>query len=261
MASRSSSPRSSRSISRPGVATATSILREVADLAVHRGAAVERGDAHADLLADRAQHVDDLLGELAGRDEHERRGVAGLGRLRGLQRGEAERQGLARAGLGLAAHVAAGERVLDGRGLDGEGLVDALRREGVDDLGPEAERLECGHVSPQPVRRVGGRSSASPNGKQVRDGRGLRQMIGTRDTRLAGQGSLSAHRGLATPVRSCEPGRARLRGDGVALSLAVAQDRQRSEHQADRGRPDEGGPDVVPGRVGEVASGVGTENQ
>ena len=59
------------------------LAREVADLAVHRRAAVERGDAHADLLADRAQHVDDLLGELAGRHEHERGRMSGL---RGLRR-------------------------------------------------------------------------------------------------------------------------------------------------------------------------------
>ena len=55
---------------------------QVAHLLVERGAAVERGDAHADLLAERREHVDDLLGELARRHEHERGGVAGLGRRR-----------------------------------------------------------------------------------------------------------------------------------------------------------------------------------
>ena len=59
-----------------------SCATEVADLAFHRRAAVERGDAHADRFADRAQHVDDLLGELAGRHEHERSRVAGLRRTR-----------------------------------------------------------------------------------------------------------------------------------------------------------------------------------
>ena len=46
---------------------------------------------------------------------------------------------------GLAAHVAAGERVGDGGLLDGEGLVDALGREGVDELGPQAEISEGRH--------------------------------------------------------------------------------------------------------------------
>ena len=41
---------------------------------------------------------------------------------------EAEGEGLARAGLGLAAHVAAGEGVGDGERLDGKGLVDAACR-------------------------------------------------------------------------------------------------------------------------------------
>jgi hypothetical protein len=32
--------------------------------------------------------------------------------------------------------------------LDRERLIDALRREGIDDLGAQAEVSECGHVSP-----------------------------------------------------------------------------------------------------------------
>ena len=127
-------------------ATAISMrLREVAHLLVERRAAVERGDAHADRLAERREHVDHLLGELAGRHEHERGGVAGLGGRRGLQHRQAERERLARAGAGLAAHVAAGERVGDGGLLDGERVVDALGREGVDELGPQAEISEGSH--------------------------------------------------------------------------------------------------------------------
>ena len=48
--------------------------------------------------------------------------------------------------LGLAAHVVAGERVGDGGLLDGEGVVDALGREGVDELGREAEIRERLHA-------------------------------------------------------------------------------------------------------------------
>ena len=120
-----------------------------------------------------------------------------------LEGGQTERERLARACLGLAADVSPGQRIFDRRGLDGKRFVDALRREGVDDLGPEAELSECGHVAPQPVRRVGGRSSASPNGKQVRDGRGPRQMVvGTRTPRIAGQGNCSAHRPLSAAIRA-----------------------------------------------------------
>ena len=147
IASRSSSLRSSRSISRPGVRDRDfDAAAEVADLAVHRRAAVERGDAHAGFLGERLQDVDDLLGQLAGRDEHERGRVPGRAALEPLQHREAEREGLARARLGLAAHVAAGERVGDGRVLDRKGLVDALGREGVDELGPQAELCEGGHL-------------------------------------------------------------------------------------------------------------------
>ena len=59
---------------------------------------------------------------------------------------EPEGEGLARAGLGLAEHVAPGEGVGDGELLDGEGLRDALARQGRDEIGVEAEAREgCGH--------------------------------------------------------------------------------------------------------------------
>ena len=63
----------------------------------------------------------------------------------GLQHRQAERERLAGAGAGLAAHVAAGERVGDGGLLNGERVVDALGREGVDELGPQAEISEGSH--------------------------------------------------------------------------------------------------------------------
>ena len=45
---------------------------QAADLLFERGAAVDGGDAHAGVLAERREHVVDLHGELTGRDEHER---------------------------------------------------------------------------------------------------------------------------------------------------------------------------------------------
>ena len=45
---------------------------------------------------------------------------------------------------GAAAEVAAGETVGDGHGLDGEGVVEAARVEGADELGGHAELGEGG---------------------------------------------------------------------------------------------------------------------
>src|SRR5262245_33736569 len=93
--------------------------------------------------------------------------MAGTPVFDGLQHRKAERERLARAGLGLAARVASGERVGNRRGLNGKGFVDALGREGVDELGPEAEFAEGGHVAPLSVffTSSGGRSSAAPEWK------------------------------------------------------------------------------------------------
>ena len=68
-----------------------------------------------------------------------------LGGRDGLQHRQPEREGLAGARAGLAAHVAPGEGVGDRGLLDGERLVDALGREGVDELGPQAEISEGSH--------------------------------------------------------------------------------------------------------------------
>ena len=88
------------------------------------------------------QHVGDLQGQLAGGDEHE----AG-GPLRGrggdpLDQGEAEREGLARAGLGLAAHVAAGQGVGDAEALDGESCRQARSVEHGHQIRGHAQRRE-----------------------------------------------------------------------------------------------------------------------
>ena len=97
-------------------------------------------------MASGEQDVDDLLGELTRRHEDQRRRVAGPRLLEPLQHRQPERERLARAGLRLAAHVVAGERVFDGGLLDGEGVVDALGRQGVDELGREAEVRERLHA-------------------------------------------------------------------------------------------------------------------
>ena len=71
--------------------------------------------------------------------------MAGLGLAGPLEEREAEGQGLARAGLGLAADVAAGEGVADGQRLDGERGVDAVGAQARDEIGRDAQRLEGGH--------------------------------------------------------------------------------------------------------------------
>ena len=59
---------------------------------------------------------------------------------------DAEGDGLARAGRGAAAEVAAGAAVGDGEGLDGEGREDAACLQGGDELGGHAEIGEGGMV-------------------------------------------------------------------------------------------------------------------
>ena len=96
------------------------------DLVLEADTAVDGNDP---LVADLGQLHDDaehLVGELTGGDEDQPAGAAGLRAPDPLEERQAERQGLARAGLGLAADVAAGEAVGDGQGLDGKGSVDAL---------------------------------------------------------------------------------------------------------------------------------------
>ena len=74
----------------------------------------------------------DLDGQLAGRDDDERLDAGLRVEAEALDEGEAEAEGLARSGLGLADDVLAGEGEGDRLGLDGEGLDDALGRERVD---------------------------------------------------------------------------------------------------------------------------------
>jgi hypothetical protein len=84
-----------------------------------------------------AQRVRDLHGQLARWHQHQAERLAVLGPLAaqlGQQR-QAEGERLAGAGAGAAEHVAARERVRDGRGLDGERVADAASVQLVGQLG------------------------------------------------------------------------------------------------------------------------------
>ncbi len=132
---------------RPGVATAISMrLLQVAHLLLERGAAVERRRraCRRSLPSGESTSTTCLASSRVGTST-ERGGVAGFGLGDGLEHRQAERERLAGAGARLAAHVVAGEGVGDGGLLDGEGFVDALGREGVDELGPQAEITEGRH--------------------------------------------------------------------------------------------------------------------
>ena len=85
----------------------------------------EFSDASGRPLAERLERLGHLVGELAGGDEHEAARTARLGLGDAGEHRQAEGEGLARPGLGLAAHVSAGQRVGDRQRLDGEGFGDA----------------------------------------------------------------------------------------------------------------------------------------
>ena len=103
-------------------------MRSLADLAVDVGPAVDRHRAQPQLLGQRSEDVVDLDRELPGREEDEcqrprraggRTVALGVpGGLGPLQERHTEGEGLPRAGLGLAADVAAREGVGDGQGLN-----------------------------------------------------------------------------------------------------------------------------------------------
>ena len=121
------------------------------DLPPDRHAAVDGRDAHAHAAAERREHVGHLLGQLPGRhqDQPARRPVAPLSRADGGpgQPGEhrqAEREGLARARLGPAEHVASSQRVRQRPRLDRERLVNVARRKGADQPLRQADRAERG---------------------------------------------------------------------------------------------------------------------
>ncbi len=121
-------------------------LGERLDLRPVRPAAVDGEDTHVADLAGGLQVVGDLRAELAGRDDDQRLRELGellLGGPAGVHVGahgdpldqrEAEAEGLAGAGLGLADDVVAGQRDREGHLLDGEGVDDADGFEGLGGL-------------------------------------------------------------------------------------------------------------------------------
>ena len=109
-------------------------------------APVDGDDREAPHGRQRRQHAGHLHGELPGGDEDEGPGVAGCRRLGRLDGGDAEGQGFARAGLGLAADVAPGQCGGKGERLDRERLGDALSCEGVAKVGRHPKGVEPGVV-------------------------------------------------------------------------------------------------------------------
>ena len=122
------------------------------DLVAEADAAVDDGVAQAGGLGERGNGGGDLVGQLAGGHQHEgagraRAGPARVGEEAGDER-DGERQRLAAAGAAAAEHVAAGERVGEGGGLDGERRGDAVGGErGLEGRGHAEgrERARRGH--------------------------------------------------------------------------------------------------------------------
>ena len=109
-------------------------------------AAVDRCDAQALRLGQRPEVGCDLGGELAGRDEHERRRLA-AGAGGALDERQTERERLAGAGRGLGEDVEPAERIREHELLDGERAVDVAGVESPHDGCAHAERLErLGHA-------------------------------------------------------------------------------------------------------------------
>ena len=101
---------------------------QVVDLRLHAGAAVQRGHVEAQATAVGLEAVGDLHRQFAGGHQHQRtrlaRAVGRRGLRQALQQWQAERGGLAGAGLGAAEHVAAVQHQWNGLDLDlGGGFV------------------------------------------------------------------------------------------------------------------------------------------
>ena len=114
------------------------LLRSVADAAVD--------GEHAPIEGRRQRHqlLADLLGQLTGGDEHERRRPAGPRLLGARRQRQREGQRLAGARRGAAGDVVAGQRVGKDGGLDGEGGGDPATVERRHERGGHAEVGEGG---------------------------------------------------------------------------------------------------------------------
>ena len=151
------SPRWARSSSRPGRADDDlDALLQRLDLRLERAAAVDGLHADAALGAGGGQVAGDLHAELTGGDDDQRLrdAVATLGRRDdALQHRDAEAEGLAGAGAGLADEVVAGQRQRERQLLDGEGAGDPDLGQRGDDVGVHVEVAE--------QRAVGGDGGAA----------------------------------------------------------------------------------------------------
>jgi hypothetical protein len=117
------------------------------DLALVRLAAVDRDDLGRAVRGGDLEVFGHLHAQLAGRHHDERLDAALWVVAEALDDGQAEPEGLARSGLGLADDVLPVEGEGDGLLLDGEGIDDALPGERVDDVGRDAELGECSQSS------------------------------------------------------------------------------------------------------------------
>ena len=178
------------------------------DLAPDRHPAVDRGDSHAERLAERREHIGDLTGEFAGRHENQ-----GPGRFlpppgwRGREPGQhrqAEGQRLARAGLRAAEDVAAGQCVRKRAGLDCKRRVDAAHRQRGDQPVGEAELAES-RFRRRRGRRGGSQGTVEFGVRPI--GRSGRPAVGDRPCRPRGAGGPGRAGGPARPGRFGGPGR------------------------------------------------------
>ena len=111
-------------------------------LVAHRLAADDDAGADVGGPAQVIELAGDLRGQLTCRCEHQR--LATHVRVGHRQDGQAERGGLARAGLRLADHVFAGDNRRDQRGLDAGGVFEPGGGQAFDDLLGEPEVGESG---------------------------------------------------------------------------------------------------------------------
>ncbi|BDZ44566.1 hypothetical protein GCM10025866_04750 [Naasia aerilata] len=130
---------------------------ELLDLALVGLAAVDGDDRGRPVRGDDLEVLGHLDAQLARRDDHEHLHARGRLEAEPLDDRDAEAEGLARSGLGLADDVLAGEAEGDGLGLDGEGLEDALVCEGIDHVLVDAEFSES-HEVDAPVDKCARRS-------------------------------------------------------------------------------------------------------
>ena len=207
------------------------------DLPADGHAPVDRGDAHADGTAQGRQHVGDLLGEFAGRDEDQpARCLLPAPVRQGCQPGQqrqAEGQRLAGSGLGPAQHVAAGQRVGKRPGLDRERLADVTRGERPDQPGVQAELGEGGRGGRR--RRGGGVQGEIELGVRF----GPRRAWGPGGTAAPGATVPGTTLAVALGRRARTPGSVRHAGNSIGGSGGRMLDRRQQPRRPAGGSPAE----------------------